>query len=1222
MNRIPLFERLFNKLNLKLRAKLILLSVVVMVIPIILLTVLAWNQIASLGSLLRDIAVADSTIALNDGARENIERMTTDTAHAIADFLYQRDQDIRLLASLAHSEEAFRAFSENRNSMLMTQGEWALSDDKMSWVEVDPFVFEGPPNLSSNRENDDVQRGSSFHNRPPELFYHYRKPFPLYDEITFVNLDGQEVYKYVSPDSTKIHYPLNPNPTDISNRSNTYVRAESYWEELSRLEPGEIYVSDVIGAYVGTKFIGILTPGVLGGLPEKPETGAPHPNRAELIEIARLPEDQFIEWAKTQAFAGPENPVGQRFEGIVRWAAPVADSGGRKIGYVTMALNHDHIMEFVDFITPMLERYSVMSDAIDGNYAFVWDYRCRSIAHPRHHSIVGYSPITGEPQVPWLEGTQMLERDYTNGGFLRDEARNTIPIRDGDGNPQPAQDTPFYYWNASRGGEWLAANPSWETHNLSRLATGVNWWQWDEPNGASAGTSWGAFYMSNHNDREILPQFGQRPLRDPDGKPVLKADGTPILDYQSRGKTPAAALTKAGYVGLDGRYLNNAPQCTGWMDLTENGGSGSFYILWSGVYKPTTAGAVPYYTGQYAPEERNGSRRGFAIVTIGAGMDDFTAPATETEIKLNTAIADNSRDNTFRLVVTSACIFLLIVFAATLLASSFTTRIQQLVDGLSRFRAGERQFRLHSPRRDEFGILADSFDEMADSLENSVNSPLVIIDMDHTVVYINEIAQKLTGTSLEDAIGTDYSEISIYPPDSDSDPVFALNNGREPEVLYQEESGHYYLGMANYLFDRKGNKTGYIILSNDVTDIQIARQKAEQASVAKSNFLSNMSHEIRTPLNAIIGMTSIGASAHDIERKDYSLGKIQEASKHLLGIINDILDVSKIEANKFTLAATDFVLGQTLQSVVDVINFRVAQKNQKLTVSVDPDIPRILTGDDQRLAQVITNLLSNAVKFTPNGGSVHLEITLESEQDGFSTLLIKVRDTGIGISKEQLSRLFSSFEQAEASTSRKYGGTGLGLVICKSIVEMMDGRIWVDSELGEGAAFSFTVKLGSSRDGEKKLLAPRLKGEKLSSSSVGGDPGKDFSGHFILLVEDVEINREIVLALLEPTKLSVDCAENGAEAVEAFVSNPHKYDMIFMDIQMPEMDGFTATKLIRGSGADRAREIPIVAMTANAFKEDIEKCLEAGMDGHIGKPLAFEKVIETLERIIGGKGRQ
>jgi len=219
--------------------------------------------------------------------------------------------------------------------------------------------------------------------------------------------------------------------------------------------------------------------------------------------------------------------------------------------------------------------------------------------------------------------------------------------------------------------------------------------------------------------------------------------------------------------------------------------------------------------------------------------------------------------------------------------------------------------------------------------------------------------------------------------------------------------------------------------------------------------------------------------------------------------------------------------------------------------------------------------------------------------------------------------LFKPFEQAETSTSRKYGGTGLGLVICKSIVNMMDGDIWVDSEPGKGAVFAFTVRLACIRSEQlSNQSAKSLEDDyanKYTYDHIPETPSEkeaDYEGRHILLVEDVDINREIVIALLEPTKVTIDCAENGLEAVDAFVSNPHKYDIIFMDIQMPEMDGYTATRQIRDSGAPRARDIPIVAMTANAFKEDIERCLEAGMDEHIGKPLALERVLEALDRFM------
>jgi len=1306
-----------KKKGLKLRTKLILIFVAVMIIPVVLLIVVTWNQVVSLGYQLRDISVSDATTALNDNARDNLERMTTDTAAAVADFLYQRDQDVLLLSMLMPSDEAYMVFSESRNSKLMTMGEWKISEDGMSWEEVNPFVPEVSSDISSNRENNDELLGSSFNYRPPELFAHYQEMFPLYDEITFVDMDGQELFKYVNHGTTKRHYPLNPEKVDISDRQNTYIGAESYWEELQSLKQGEIYVSDVIGAYVGTNYIGMYTPGVL--MNNVPET---HPNYEILQYIANLSENEFMDVARQQAFAGKENPLGQRFEGIVRWATPVVDFEGEIWGYVTIALNHDHIMEFVDFITPMVERYSVLSDAYDGNYAFIWDYKCRSIAHPRHHSIVGYNPLTGEPQVPWLEGTMMLERDFENGGFTLDDNGRPIPVLDAMGEMQLAQDTPFYYWFSSSGSDWLKANPAW-----NRLSAGP------------AGTSWGKFYEANKDNREILPQFGERPLRDSNGNPVFDANGNQILDYQSRSKTPARLLTHAGFVGLDGRYLNNAPQCTGWMDLTEDGGSGSFYIYWSNVYKPTTAGAIPYYTGKYSPEVQ-GNKRGFAFVTIGSGIEDFTEPATLMEERLIEAINTTSRANLLQLVATGIGIFILIFAVAILIASSLTKQIKYLISGLSRFRKGERNFRIHSKSSDEFGELADSFDEMADSLENSINSPLTITNLQLEIVYMNNIALNVLGKSPEDVVGKQYGEISLYPPGSPADPISALHEGRDAEVLYVEENDSCYIGVANYLYDQSGEKTGYIIMSNDITEIEAARQKAEQASVAKGNFLSNMSHEIRTPLNAIIGMTSIGTASPDADKKDYSLKKINEASKHLLGIINDILDVSKIEANKYSLSMASFELEEMIQRVVDVINFRVEQKKQRLTVHIDPNMPGTLIGDDQRLAQVITNLLSNSVKFTAEEGSIHLEMMLEDEDENQCTILVAISDTGIGISQEQQERLFESFEQAEASTSRRFGGTGLGLVICKGIVDMMGGSIWVDSELGDGAVVSFTAKLGYERSEKKKNLAcdefieklrfliadddtstrvffeemtvnqgiacdvvssgekamamisendgyslyftalklPDMSGFELAKAIMeSGQNGKivlfssrsdwsayqeraleagiaahlskplfassvvdcvyellspdeesedvqeeesvDFTGKTILLVEDVEINREIVIALLEPTNLNIVCAENGIKAVDAFVSNPQKFDLIFMDIQMPEMDGFTATRMIRESGVKRAKEVPIVAMTANAFKEDIEKSIESGMNDHLGKPLSYDLVIETLEKYLNSK---
>jgi CheY-like chemotaxis protein/two-component sensor histidine kinase len=361
--------------------------------------------------------------------------------------------------------------------------------------------------------------------------------------------------------------------------------------------------------------------------------------------------------------------------------------------------------------------------------------------------------------------------------------------------------------------------------------------------------------------------------------------------------------------------------------------------------------------------------------------------------------------------------------------------------------------------------------------------------------------------------------------------------------------------------------------------------------------------------------------------------------------------MSKIEANKFDLCVNEFVFKKMIQQVIDVLHFKIDEKALTLNVNIDPAIPDVLIGDDQRLAQVITNLLSNAIKFTAEGGVINLAARLEAEHAGLCTLFISVSDTGIGMTKEQQSRIFNAFEQAETATMRKYGGTGLGLVISKRIVEMMGGNIIVESELGKGACFHFTVSMPRGEKDKVKehlhinevntaannvannvannsaaILATATLVADLTTEITGAqenetqnEADRDFSNLCVLLAEDVEINREIVFALLESTNIEIDCAENGKIALEKFSTNPSKYNIIFMDIQMPEMDGFEATKGIRSSGIDWGKNIPIIAMTANVFREDIEKCLQSGMNAHVGKPLDFAEVITMLDKYLKQK---
>ncbi|MDR0349921.1 MAG: response regulator, partial [Coriobacteriales bacterium] len=415
--------------------------------------------------------------------------------------------------------------------------------------------------------------------------------------------------------------------------------------------------------------------------------------------------------------------------------------------------------------------------------------------------------------------------------------------------------------------------------------------------------------------------------------------------------------------------------------------------------------------------------------------------------------------------------------------------------------------------------------------------------------------------------------------------------------------------------EKDGVCRGVVIVMMNVTELIEAMDAAKAASLAKSEFLSNMSHEMRTPMIAIIGMTGIGRASDDVEKKEYCLTKIEEASRHLLGVINDILDMSKIEAQKFTLSEADFSFEGMLRRVMTVNTPRAAEKSQVFELSCDPAIPDRLYGDDQRLAQVITNLLSNAMKFTPEGGHVTLDARLLERMPTHCVLEFKIEDDGIGISAEQQERLFNSFQQADSSITRRFGGTGLGLVISRQIVTMMGGEIWLESELGQGTAFFFTVRLGlrdePARDGSP---VPHAKGE---GAAAGFDAAGRFEGRTILLAEDVEVNREIVNALLEPTGLSIVEAENGSVAVNLFSETPERFDLVFMDVQMPEMDGLEATRVIRALDLPQAREVPIIAMTANVFREDIERCLAAGMNDHVGKPIDFDDVLGKLTQYLG-----
>ncbi len=389
--------------------------------------------------------------------------------------------------------------------------------------------------------------------------------------------------------------------------------------------------------------------------------------------------------------------------------------------------------------------------------------------------------------------------------------------------------------------------------------------------------------------------------------------------------------------------------------------------------------------------------------------------------------------------------------------------------------------------------------------------------------------------------------------------------------------------------------------------LQKAVKAAEDANQAKSTFLSSMSHDIRTPMNAIIGFTALAQTHMDDPElmRDY-LAKISTSSAHLLNLINDILDMSRIESGNVKLDEKLVHLPELMQNLSTMVQALVSAKSQNLSIDSHGVIHEEVIADRLRLNQVMINIVGNAVKYTPEGGNITVRATEKpSNREGYGSYEFSVTDTGIGMSKEFQEHIFDTFARERSATITGIQGSGLGMAITKNIVDMMGGTISVESEEGKGSTFTVTVDLALANDEV--------------NPSKGEQKHYDYSGKHALLVEDNELNREIAVALLESVGFSVDTASDGAEAVAImYTVADDKYDLIFMDIQMPKMDGYTATREIRTLPNNRKANIPIVAMTANAFEEDRKKSVEAGMNGHIVKPLNLDEIASVLDGVFAG----
>lgn len=426
-------------------------------------------------------------------------------------------------------------------------------------------------------------------------------------------------------------------------------------------------------------------------------------------------------------------------------------------------------------------------------------------------------------------------------------------------------------------------------------------------------------------------------------------------------------------------------------------------------------------------------------------------------------------------------------------------------------------------------------------------------------------------------------------------------------------------------YDEKGNLSTVLLAISDVTDekeheleqdriLRNALSSAEHANRAKTAFLNNMSHDIRTPMNAIIGFTSLAAEHLDDREiiRDY-LEKISTSGKHLLSLINDVLDMSRIESGSVKIEKTNVHLPDILEDLKTIILESVHAKQQKLLIKMQDVVHEDIITDKLRLKQVLLNIISNAVKFTPVGGTIHILVEEKASQNaGYAVYSFCIKDNGIGMSKEFQEHVFDSFARERTVTESGITGTGLGMAITKNIVDLLGGTIHLTSKQGEGSEFIVTL--------ECELANREVQG-KQSSYPKAEKKHLDYSGKKVLLVEDNELNREIATEILKSLGMKVDCAADGMEAVEIMSSEAgNQYDMIFMDIQMPKMDGYTATREIRTLKDTKKANVPIIAMTANAFDEDRKKAIKAGMNGHIAKPIDVNVILQNLDRIFGNNG--
>lgn len=605
--------------------------------------------------------------------------------------------------------------------------------------------------------------------------------------------------------------------------------------------------------------------------------------------------------------------------------------------------------------------------------------------------------------------------------------------------------------------------------------------------------------------------------------------------------------------------------------------------------------------------------------------------------------------------------FIIAALVSYLLARQLTKPILLLRSTADRIVQGDREARARITSGDEVEDLAHSFNRMTDTMVetqrditaardyiqnilSSMNEALIVFDTDTMITMVNKAALILLGCAEEEVLGQSIRRFMQKDGQARSDGGFGelMEKGylTNVERVFINRTGVRIptLVSCSLVRDADGTPQAAVLAVSDITErkraeqmLEQSRQEAIRANEAKSQFLANMSHEIRTPMNGVLGMLDLLLHSRlTPEQKRYA-GTAYSSANLLLGLINDILDLSKIEAGKLTLEIIDLNLNDLLGEVMDVISTSAGHKGLSLDLKVDEGVTSSLRGDPVRIRQVLINLAGNAVKFTERG-SVTVRVRLVERRAHTELLRFEVTDTGIGLTPEAQDRIFNPFTQADASTTRRHGGSGLGLSISRRLVSLMGGEIGVESMPGEGSTFWFSLPLGlSSARGQgvnQNALAHGISAgrneemeqtrNEMAHLSMADD---DFSDCRVLLAEDNTVNQQVVVAILSEYRCTVDTANNGKEALEMFCRNP--YDLVLMDCQMPVMDGYQAVGMIRKWEREReVRPSSIVALTAHAMEGDREKCLTAGMDDYLQKPFNRETLLAMFSKHVRTDGRQ